>query len=315
MRNRSTRLRLSIVVVALALGAIGACKKDRDDTGAGPAPGITVVFPPGGGTAGGDAVIVVTENFRDDFTVDLPDVFFGADPSTAVNPLTPGIVSVITPPHPTVEVVDVRVESTGIQEGATLTSAFGYGPSVGFFGQSLPIPAGRVIYVLDRGGSMAYEAGTYIDRFGNQVSGTRWDRATDAAIASIQALPDTVLFNVVTYACNRDKFRPSTVLATPANKAAAEAWILGHFPWGGSGAGPAGAEALLEKANRTVLFATDGQPNCGATGTTGHLNLILAENTQGANVHTFGIGDYGVFEQFLKDIASQTGGTYTHVYP
>ena len=315
MRSARCGLWFGVAVIALAMGAFGACKKDRDDTGAGPTPVITVVFPPGGGTAGGDAVIVVTENFQDDFTVDIPDVFFGADPSTDVNPLTPGIVSVITPPHPTEEVVDVRVESTGILQAATLTGAFGYGPSVAFFDQVIPTSAGRIVYVLKRAGTMAYAAGTYVDRFGNTVTGSRWDRTVDAAAASIQALPDTVLFNVITYACNRDKFQASAVLATPANKVAVEGWLLGHFPWGGSGTGPAVAEALKDKANLTVVLATDGEPNCGATGTSGHLNLILAENTQGANVHTFGIDDWGIFEDFLKDIASQTGGTYTHIYP
>ena len=190
------------------------------------------------------------------------------------------------------------------------------GPSgtFAYFGETFPIPSCSVVYVLDRSGSMSYQFGPYVDRFGNTVTTTRWDFVTDRTISSFQALPETARFNVITYACNRDKFRVSTVLATPSNKATAEVWLLGHFPWGGTGTGPAGVEALLEKDNRTVLLVSNGQPNCGATGTTGHLNMILAENTQGAAIHTFGIDPYGVF-QFLRDLAAATGGIYLHLEP
>ena len=314
MRNRSTRLRLSIVVVALALGAIGACKKDRDDLAATPPPEIISIIPDRG--SGVDPVVLETAHFVDDFTMVAPEVLFGLDPVLSVTALTSDTVAV-TIPLRTPGAVDVWVRSTGTVEYAVVLKGFTYesDSTVNFFGQILPIPAGRVIYVLKRSGGMDGSAGTFTDRFGNQVSGTRWDRAADATIASIQALPDWVRFNVITYACEWAKFSTTSVRAQPAIKAAAEVWILGHLPFGGSGMGMACAEALQERRNATLLLATDGQANCGATGTAGHLNMILNENTQSARIHTFGIGDFGVWQQLLDDIATQTGGTYTHIYP
>ena len=74
-----------------------------------------------------------------------------------------------------------------------------------------------------------------------------------------------------------------------------------------------GCSSLQESANLTILLTSDGNPNCGAAGTSGHLTMILNANTQGAAIHTFGIQAGGIFRQFLIDVAAQTGGTYTDV--
>jgi hypothetical protein len=42
----------------------------------------------------------------------------------------------------------------------------------------------------------------------------------------------------------------------------------------------------------------------------GHLQTIVLSNTQGAKIHTFGISTYGAAEQFLRDIATTSGGVY-----
>ena len=75
------------------------------------------------------------------------------------------------------------------------------------------------------------------------------------------------------------------------------------------------ATALQEQGNRTVMLLTDGNPNCGASGTLGHLGLTLSANTQEAVVHTFGLGPTGRFRDFLVEMAILTGGTYTDVVP
>lgn len=193
-------------------------------------------------------------------------------------------------------------------------SSSGTPPSVEIFGQSLPMPGERVSYVIDTSGSMFWEYGTYTDRFGNRITGTRLDFVRDRVVSSLQGLPDSAMFNLIGFSCPREQWAPSTQAASLANKNDAEAWLLGLLAWGGRSIGPAVAQALEEKENRTVILISLGTLNCGAGGTAGHLADIVNENTQGAAVHTFCLAcSGGVPSQFMMDIATMTGGTYTEI--
>ena len=120
-------------------------------------------------------------------------------------------------------------------------------------------------------------------------------------------------FNIIAYDCAMRRWAPARQKASAANKSAARGWVAGLSAGGATGTGPAGALALGEKDNYTVVILSDGAPNCGANGTSGHLNMILSANSQNARVHTFGIAATGQFEQFLRSIAQQTGGNYYSV--
>ena len=280
---------------------------------------ILGVTPPSGDVLGGQTVTVVTLGFQDDFQLDLPTVSFGGIPASSVTALTAASVLATTPPSPVAGPVDVTVQATGFVETATLVDGFTYmmGPpftyTADIFGQTIGLPSDSAVFVLKRSGGMAWAVNPWTDRFGNMVTGSRWDRAVDGALASINQLDPNVLFNVYTYACNRDSFSPATVPATAANKADAEAYLLNKVAYGGSGTGPAVAAALGHRSNLTLMLITDGQPNCGASGTTGHKAVALSGNTQGASIHTFGIADSGIFATFLQELAQETGGTYTHM--
>ena len=86
---------------------------------------VTAVTPDIGDVSGGTQVIVITADFEDDFTLDLPEVYFGSDPGT-VSPLGTNAVLALTPPHALVEAVDVEVRATGAAETATLAAGFSY---------------------------------------------------------------------------------------------------------------------------------------------------------------------------------------------
>lgn len=320
MKLRSPEPRLLVAAAMVVAGAVlFGCSRDGNSGGSVaplPPPEITLVTPDVGGIPGGNLIRITTLDFQDDFTTDLPLVWFGPNPAVSVTATGPDEVVAETPAVAFPMVINVQVVSTGVVQGATLTDAFTYSDSfTRIFGQEIFLPSNSVVYVVKRSGAMAYPGGTWVDRFGNTVSGTRWDRGVDGVLASLGGLSTAIDFNIVTYACDRDKLSPAMVPATAANKADAEAWLAGHFPWGGSGDGPGGAEALNERQNLTVMLYSNGQPNCGASGTLGHTSMIVSNNLQGANVHTFGIADSGIFQQFLMEIASQTGGTYTQVSP
>ena len=73
------------------------------------------------------------------------------------------------------------------------------------------------------------------------------------------------------------------------------------------------ALALAEKSNMTVVLLTDGAPNCGANGASGHRRMISSANTQGASINVFGIAASGSYRAFCQGVAGDSGGSYFDV--
>jgi len=314
--GRFHRLVRGMIFLALPGFLVLACGKDQHKGPSGPR--IVRVEPNEGSLRGGDTVILETRGFQDEFTISSPLVFFAGIPATNVRAVSGEWILAETPASGQKGPVDVTVESTGVTETAVLRGGFDYAhSSVEFFGETILLPSDSVVYVLNRSGAMSSAFGsTYVDRFGAVVTGTRWDLVIDRTISSIQSLDDLVEFNVLTFACNQAAFAPAAVPATASNKADAEVWLLGMFPWGGTGTGPGVADALTrDSSTLTFLLASSGFPNCGASGYAGHLAMILGTNTQAAAIHSFGIEERGISRALLEDIATQTGGTYTQIDP
>ena len=182
------------------------------------------------------------------------------------------------------------------------------------YDEDLPVEELSIIYVVDISGSMWCSCPDWTGLDGNIESGNRLDRAKVEIIRSISALTENYTFNIIAYHCAMRQWRPNRDDATPPNKADASAWVMALHPGGGTGTGPAAALALADKDNYTVALLSDGWPGCGAGGgMSAHLQMILLADTQGAQVHTFGINTYGGAEQFLRDIATNTGGNYFSV--
>ena len=121
---------------------------------------------------------------------------------------------------------------------------------------------------------------------------------------------------MLAYDCDILAWMPARQQAQAAMKASAIGWVNGLVARGATGTGPAVVRALQDKDNFTLVLLTDGCPNCIGSGSgtcADHLAMILGADTQRAVVHTFGIAAYGEWEQFCRDIASRTGGKYTHV--
>jgi len=182
-----------------------------------------------------------------------------------------------------------------------------------FYDEDIPTRSESIIYVIDQSGSMGWGSTTYTGLDGRPTTGTPLDRAKCELIRSINALTEDYYFNIIAYDCDTRRWRASRQQATPANKASAAGWIGALRDMGATGTGPAMALALADKDNLTVVLLSDGAPNCGANGFSGHRNMIRSANTQHAVIHTFGIGAYGEFEQFLRDVASDAGGRYVAV--
>lgn len=182
-----------------------------------------------------------------------------------------------------------------------------------FHGEPIPSENSTIFYVIDESCSMGWDNRSYVDDEGNTRSGNRMARAKSELRKSVRALPRSFKFNIIAYGCSIKRHRGAMVEATPNNKNAAVGWINGLNPNDGTMTGPATAAALADKNNMSVVLLTDGSPNCGASGTSGHRNVINAANTQNAVITVFGIGATGSLRSFCQQVASDNGGTYVDV--
>ena len=175
----------------------------------------------------------------------------------------------------------------------------------------------KIVWNLDRSGSMAWAGGTFVGPDGTPTTGSKWDRAKAETIIALSQLTPEWEFGIVTYACNRSLFEQSLVEATPDNIARATAWLEGQRPFGGTGIGPAQKEAFELLSRSTVegpgtgWLLSDGCANCGARDDAAHLAVALSGNHDGHVLNTIGIG--GACPWLLQKLAEATGGTYTHV--
>ena len=177
----------------------------------------------------------------------------------------------------------------------------------------------KIVWCLDRSGSMRSHAGAFPGPDGKPTTGSRWERAKAETIVALGQLTSEWEFGIIIYNCSHEKFQEVLVKATPKNVGAARAWIEGKIATGATGTGPAQKAAFLHASggsvpgSATCWLLTDGMPNCGATGTVAHKNLALKGNRDDHVLNAIGIADYGRFTVFLQELAAATGGTYTHI--
>ena len=184
------------------------------------------------------------------------------------------------------------------------------------YGEDVPIKNNSVIFVIDTSGSMDMGTGSFTGLDGQPTSGSRLDRAKIELTRAISGLTDNISFNCLHYGCDVSAWQPSRVKADAAHKASAIGWVGALYADDATGTGPAMAQALAEKDNMTVVLLSDGSPNCigwNDGSIQQHLNMINQNNTQKASISCFGIGAYGRFEQFLRDVAADNSGQYYSV--
>ena len=170
-----------------------------------------------------------------------------------------------------------------------------------------------IIYVLDISGSMGWDSQPYTKLDGSSGNGQRIDRAKAELGRSVMGLSDNFMFNIIAYDCGTRQWKSAKVEATQPNKQSAVQWTFALRPTGATGTGPATALGLGDKENLTVVLLTDGAPNCGASGMSGHRQMISSANSQGAKINVFGIAASGSYKSFCQAVASDSGGSYFDV--
>lgn len=178
------------------------------------------------------------------------------------------------------------------------------------YNEKLPVVVKSIIYVVDCSGSMWIECGEFLDADGFPTTTTRLNRAKIELANSISGLPEDFKFNIYAYDCDTRKWANQCKLATQHNKNDAIGWVNNLEPGGATGTGLAVTLALTENLdNLTIALLSDGAPNCGFLAAE-HRAMISTNNIQHATIYCFGISAWGLFEQFLKDVAADNGGAY-----
>ncbi len=215
-------------------------------------------------------------------------------------------------PSPDPLAVDVEVELDVPDHDTDVEIPVEDDPTVVLYDESVPVAGESIVFVIDTSGSMSEAVAPFTGLDGRPTYGTRLDRAKVELIRAISALGESFHFTVHAYSCVYYNWNPSRRRATAENKASAIRWVQALYPLGGTGTGQAVAIALQDRENTTIALLTDGAPGCGGHGETidSHLQMIVSANRQQAAVHCFGIGAYGAFEQFLRNVSVATGGTY-----
>ncbi len=176
-----------------------------------------------------------------------------------------------------------------------------------------------LLIVLDKSGSMSLP----IDLF-DFLGPTKWDVMEDALVDIANSYNMNIRFGLTAFPADGDVCGINSgadVAINIGNAAAINSWLGNHSPDGSTpahlslqNAASIYAGLPVNAAGQYVLFATDGEPNCGGnpidpeTGSgTETVAAVQALNTQGIGTFVLGFGDTFGFAGILND-AAQAGG-------
>jgi len=176
-------------------------------------------------------------------------------------------------------------------KGETKTVATFYG---------IPVSSNRVIFVLDRSGSMS---------MGNRTGGmTRLDRAKRELLQAVEGLPDKTRMNVVFFGTGAFEWRSRLAPLSRSTRRGLDKFLGSIDARGGTDMYDALALALSDDDVETIFLLSDGNP----TGRHARLQDMLREvaklnHVKRVQIHTIAIG-YGSL--LLRKLAEANGGTY-----
>ena len=167
-----------------------------------------------------------------------------------------------------------------------------------FYG--IPITSNRIIFVLDRSGSMRQQDQT--------DDSTRLDRAKKELLASVEGMPLTTRANVVFFGTGSFQWRSRLVPLNKSNRRALDRYLTGVDARGGTDMYDALAYALKDKDVETIYLLSDGNP----TGRFSRLSEMLSEigklnRVQRVRIHTISLG---YESRLLRELAKRNDGKY-----
>lgn len=173
-----------------------------------------------------------------------------------------------------------------------------------FFG--VPVYANRVVFVIDRSGSMR-----------SSIDGvTRLKEATTQLEKSVEALDKYSYFNIFAYNSDVLPFMMELVQAEDINKRAARTFAYRLMPEKKTASYDALYSGLRADPNlEAMYFLSDGEPTTGRiVDMPTIVHSITAENAlQRTSIFTLGIDARGAHEEFLQELARRNYGKFVMV--
>jgi hypothetical protein len=168
----------------------------------------------------------------------------------------------------------------------------------------LPIYARRVLFMIDRSGSMML-----VDDSGE----SRIDRARRELEAALEALPPDAEFDIVAFHDSVTSFSPRLVRATIESKQAAILFARNLVATKDTNCYDALSLALEADPNlEAIYFLSDGAPTTGAIVEPQKIvdAVTLQNQLRVTSLYTLGIDARGEHEAFLKQLAERNYGEY-----
>ncbi len=199
----------------------------------------------------------------------------------------------VDPPEP-LQLQDVASESTS---RLRLANSHYYG---------INLHAGRMLFVIDRSGSMR-EATHYQ---------TRLQSAKQELTRVIEELSPETDFGIMVFDTTVQSWRSTLLPATKTNKLAAVAFVQRIQLGDKTNTHAVLSEALeFDDQLEAVFMLTDGQPTTGNIRRPDAIidDIVNRNRQRHLKFHTIGIGVRGVTSQFLETLAEKTGGEFREV--
>lgn len=196
----------------------------------------------------------------------------------------------------------------------------------------LEITSDRILFIVDRSGSMA-EPAQRRDRYGKASGGetTKFTYVQDELERLLQALPETTQVNVLFFSDGVEAFRtaeggrPELIELTPRGKNDIVRYVRNIAPKGGTNlyaaldraldiAGRGLKDSAYDSAFDTIYLLSDGKPTAGPVVDEQEILKRVAEaNILGRvkiNAITFGDANNA---KFVAELATRSGGRHVHM--
>lgn len=176
-----------------------------------------------------------------------------------------------------------------------------------------PIRSSRLVFVLDVSRSMGWNR--------------RLESAKDELTRTLESLPSTTRFNVITFDDRAHIWRSEMVRASSGNVASAVKFVRALRPGNGTNTHGALSKAFHEEEVDTIYLLSDGHPSVGLVTDGEMIRLAVAgwNRHRRVRIHTMALmrGDPPIAFAgredppralaFLEDLAIENGGTFTNL--
>ena len=155
-----------------------------------------------------------------------------------------------------------------------------------------------------------------LDKSGSMDWGGAMEDLKQEVTASVNSLSPEAEFSLVAFSSNTLTWSPMPMRATPAQKAAAVAWVNTLVPDGWTCLAPAAVTTLQicnqsSKPGRQLIILSDGVPTCDSVDTSNQaLSEITSANWQQVPIHTIYINDDSEGISFMQLLAAQNFGSF-----